>query len=282
MLASILFSIALALLGYGCYATVVFLLQRRLVFPAPRHPGSFAAAPLPADAQQLLIESENARTEAWLLPPERAVESVPLLVFFHGNAETIDRWGDFFTPAQALGFAVLLVEYPGYGRCSGQPSQRAIRAVALAAIERARTRVEIAADHIVLFGHSLGGGVALDVTASVPSAGLILLSTFRSVREFSQRYLVPGWLARDPFDNLSRIARYQRPVLLFHGSDDAFIPVAHSQALAAATGDACLIELECAHGDCLPQHSAIFWRAAIPFLNGVRGAHGIVLQGDRT
>lgn len=186
----------------------------------------------------------------------------PLVIFFHGNGEVID-----FLPGQAegfrkLGLGVLLVEYPGFGRSSGKPTERSITETAVAAYDAVLQREEVDPKRIILFGRSLGGGAACALAARRPSAALILQSTFTSTRPFARAFFVPGFLARDLFDNAKVLTAYRQPVLLFHGSRDSTVPPEHSRKLQRLAPHARLVELPCDHNDFPPD-----WREFYQFIS---------------
>ena len=241
-------ALALGLIA-GVYVVAVLLGQRSVLFPAPwaptrisRGPAEIVWLPQPAGAVEALL----------LLPSDSSATPAPLVIFMHGNAELADQWVDQFAVPRSWGWAVLLVEYPGYGRSAGHPSEASITAAASAALEWARRDVRLDAARIVAYGRSLGGGPAARLAADHQLAGLILESTFTSVRPLAARYLIPGILVRDPFDNLAALTRYRGPLLVLHGRRDELIPVAHGRALAAAVAGADFHELSCGHNDCRP------------------------------
>jgi len=113
------------------YWILLFLAQRALLFPAPAAAGAPAR---PADAEQVWLAAAAGPTEAWFLPARTpSAGPRPLLVFTHGNGELIDYWPEAFDEPRRWGAAVLLVEYPGYGRSPGQASETTITAAMLAA-----------------------------------------------------------------------------------------------------------------------------------------------------
>jgi len=245
----------LALIAYAAYALLIFLLQRQLLYPG-RH--IRASGPPPVGIVPIAVVTTAGRSAAWFMPPlgRRPGERRPLVIFFHGNGEVID-----YLPGQAegfreLGMGVLLVEYPGFGRSPGYPSEESITETAVAAFDAALQRAEVDPKRIVLFGRSLGGGAACALATRRPSAALILQSAFTSTRPFARKHLVPGFLVRDPFDNARVLAAYHQPVLLFHGTGDTIVPVEHSRTLARLAPHARLVELPCGHNDCPPD-----WRA---------------------
>lgn len=242
------------------------MLQRQMLFPRgvipepPEHPTVQLT-------ERVWFRTDAGRVEGWFMappdiPPGRRV---PAVVFAHGNAELIDTWPEEFRRYNRMGIALLLVEYPGYGRSEGSPSQKRITQTLTVAYDWLVNRPEVDAGRIVLHGRSLGGGAVCRLAEKRPSAAMILQSTFTSARSFAIHYGVPGFLVLDPFDNLSVIRDYPHPVLIFHGERDEVIPVRHGRKLAAEAPNAELILYACGHNDCPPNLTA-FWRDIEHFL----------------
>lgn len=256
--------LTLVVIAYGTYALLVFLLQRQILYP-----GRYikASGQLPAGIFPIEVVTAMGSSEAWFMPPlnRKKGERRPLVIFFHGNGEIID-----YLPKQAegfrgLGLGVLLVEYPGFGRSAGKPSEKSITGTAVAAYDAVLKREEIDPERIIIFGRSLGGGAACALAARRPSAALILQSTFTSTRPFARNYLAPGFLVRDAFDNSKVVSRYRQPILLFHGSSDTIVPAEHSRRLQQSAPRARLIEFPCGHND-FPPDWREFYRLIAVFL----------------
>jgi pimeloyl-ACP methyl ester carboxylesterase len=261
-----------SLLFYLIYCGLIFLMQRQIMFP--RHlieiPTKGKDMPF---MERMWIKTSFGKTEAWFLPAEMKNNRIPapVVIFAHGNGELIDLWPDEIKRFNRFGIGVFLVEYPGYGRSEGTPSQKTIRETFNAAYDILTERKDVDSGKIILFGRSLGGGVVCLLAAERPSAGLILMSTFTGTRAFAKKYFVPGFLVRDPFDNLSVIRRYRKPVLVIHGKFDEVVQYSHGAALYKSTPHATLITYACGHIDCPPDWE-IFWRDIRSFL----GASGII------
>jgi uncharacterized protein len=236
------------LLALGAYWAFLFLVQRSLLFPAPSPAG---APPRPRDARQVWLPTPDGRVEAWYLPRGGpASQPAPLILFAHGNGELIDHWPDAFVEPRSWGYAILLLEYPGYGRSQGYPSEATITTAAVAAYDWARAQTELDSTQIVAYGRSLGAGAVCALLGLRPLAGVILEAPFTSVRAFAPRYGAPGFLVRDRFDNMTPLSRYRGPVLILHGAQDDIIPPAHGRALAAVSPQAEFHLLACGHNDC--------------------------------
>jgi hypothetical protein len=240
-----LLTLALAILL--AYWTLLFFVQRSLTFPRP---DIASAPPRPDDAEVVWLQHPAGRTEAWLLPARGSTPGpAPVLLFAHGNAELIDHWAGEFDEPRSWGLAVLLVEYPGYGRSAGHPAQSTIAATMAAAHAWIATEPSLDAARIIAYGRSLGGGAVSTLLPDRPPAALILESTFTDTRRFARNVGAPGFLVRDPFDNLAALRAYRGPLLLLHGEHDEVVPIAHGEALATATGVE-LQRLPCGHNDC--------------------------------
>jgi uncharacterized protein len=248
--------LAAILLGFLLvYWAALFFWQRTLLFPAP----STAGAPArPRDAKVIWLETAAAQVEAWYLPPLVSSSApAPLLLFTHGNGELIDYWPDDFEEPRRWGMAVLLLEYPGYGRSGGVATQLTITAAVLAAFDWARQQPSIDPDHIIAYGRSVGGAAAAALAEERPVAAMILESSFTSIRAFAIRYGAPALLVRDKFDNLETVRRFEKPLLILHGEYDLTIPVAHGRALHAAQPASEFHLLPCGHNDCPRPWAAI-------------------------
>lgn len=250
MLRSSAVVIAFLLALAGGYFVLACAMQRQALFPAPpvTRAGAFERIP---GAERIWLDTQGARAEAWYLPPLLpAPGPAPLVVFAHGNGELIDDWADAFEPPRRWGAAVLLVEYPGYGRSTGSPSQGSISATMTSAFDRMAERTEVDASRIIAYGRSVGGGAACALARERKVAALVLESTFTSVRRLARGFGVPGFLVRDPFDNLDTLRAFSGPVLIVHGERDEIIPVAHAADLHAAAPGSRLALVPCGHNDC--------------------------------
>jgi fermentation-respiration switch protein FrsA (DUF1100 family) len=253
------------ILSYVGYCVLIYLMQRPMLFPR-QMTGPAPGPPALPGLERLWIQIPEGKLEAWFIPPGESVfRPAPVVIFAHGNAELIDFCAEEFSHFSSLGLGLLLVEYPGYGRSAGSPSQQGIARGMAAAYDRVAARGDVDPTRIVLMGRSLGGGAAAALSRIRPSAAMILISTFTSVRSFARRYLAPTFLVRDPFDNLAALGQYQNPVLIIHGRNDEIIPYAHGVSLAKAARRSQLISYDCGHNDCPPNRQR-FWEDIETFL----------------
>lgn len=226
-------------LAYGGLLLVLFLAQERLIFlPQPLAEAERAriARELPA-AEELLLETpDGVRLRGWLVRAAGAGRA-PLLIYFGGNAEEVS-WlvGD---PLWPPGWTVALVNYRGYGASGGRPSERALAADALLLHDRLRARPDVDPARVVAFGRSLGSGVAVQLAAARPLAGVILVSPYDSLRALAAElypWVPVRWLLRHPFDSLALAPRIEAPLLAITAGADRIIPERRSRPLIEAWG----------------------------------------------
>jgi len=254
------------LLLYAAYAGIIFLVQRHILFPRGMIPAPPQDAGKLPGLEQIWLETSSGKVESWFLPaagPQKRPS--PAVIFAHGNGELIDFWPEELAPFSPMGIAILLVEYPGYGRSAGSPSQKSITGAFVAAYDRMKARPDIDPQRIVLFGRSIGGGAVCALARVRPSAAMILMSTFINVHAFAKHFLAPSFLVRDPFDNLAAVKSYPKPVLVIHGKYDEVIPYRHGVMLSQTAPKAKLLSYDCQHNDCLPS-AGTFWRDVETFL----------------
>jgi len=254
---------------YVAYGGVLFFLQRQLLFPRFMVGTPPENVTLPAGTERLWIETPFGSVEAYLMMPEKASAKapVPTILFAHGNGERIDFWPEAFSPFLELGMGVFLVEYPGYGRSAGVPSQETVTETFVNAYDGLVRRKDVDSDRIVFVGRSLGGGAVCALAAQRPAKALILMSTFTRIRAFAPRYLLPPVLVRDPFDNLSVVRKFDGPVLVIHGDHDETIGYRHGVSLFKNAKKGKMITYSAGHNDCPPDWD-VFFKDVSGFLRG--------------
>ena len=171
-----------------------------------------------------LKTASNEKITGWYLPHPKAEKTV---LFFHGNGGNISHRGDSIYIFHKLKFNVLIIDYLGYGESEGSPSEQGLYLSADAAWQYLIATKNIKADNIIIFGRSLGGAVAVDLASRVKAGGLILESTFSSVRDFVEiafPILSPFIYLRYSFDSLSKIKNISAPTLVIHSPEDGVIP----------------------------------------------------------
>jgi len=238
---SVLRLLLLALLAYAALVLVVYLARHRLVFPARGGPSGTPAQFRIADGELVAIPTgDGATLGAWFLrSPDAAAPRAGVVVWFHGNGETVAGLAPVLQAFRVPGVALLAVDYRGYGASTGRPTVANTERDALAVWRWLAARADLDTTRVVVYGRSVGGGPALALAAAHPPAGLILESAFTSLRAMARVHypLLPAFLAGPGFDNLARIERVRCPILFVHGDRDGIVPHWMGQALAERVRD---------------------------------------------
>jgi len=177
---------------------------------------------------------------ARVIPPP-TVDGVPRsnpgwLLYFHGASGNVgtpgynEAWARF----HQLGFGVMAVDYPGYGRSAGEPTEAGCYRAADAAHAYLKRDLAVPEDRILIYGYSLGSAVAIDLATRVRARGLIVEGALLSVPIRGAElypWLPVSWLARNQFASVDKIARVELPKLFVHARHDEAVPIAHGRRL---------------------------------------------------
>ena len=236
---------------YAVILLLVFLFQARLVY-FPEVERALVATPraVGLDFEEVRLAADGATLHGWWVPAKAARSAVLVL---HGNAGNISHRLEYLTMFNRLGYATLIIDYRGYGKSSGTPSEDGTYRDGEAAWRHLVEARKLEPQDIVLFGESLGGGVATWLALQHPPRALVLASTFTSVPDLGAQvypWLPVRWLARIEYGNRARIGQIAAPVLIAHSRNDDIIPFSHGQALfAAANAPKQFLEMRGGHND---------------------------------
>lgn len=235
--------LTLAILGFGGATTYLAINERELVF----HPAERAVAPPPATLglrqRNVAYPSADGTTlRAWIVPG-MAPDSVGYwMLICHGNYGNIG-YGDrpaFYASARDLGLNLFAFDYRGFGGSDGAPEEQGLYADAEASYRYLTDSLHVPANRIVIFGHSLGSGVAIELATRVPAAALVVEGAYTSVVDRGAElypFLPVRFLASQRFASIDKIARVGSPKLFLHSPSDDVIPFAHGQRLFAAAAE---------------------------------------------
>lgn len=226
--------LALGIFAYCVLVLMLFLGQRTALY----HPSDFVPDPARygvADMSVRRIETpDGANLLAWWKPPVDATR--PTIVYFHGNAGHLGNRGRqarFFLDA---GYGMLLVSWRYNAGAGGSPSEDGLLTDGRAALAFVAAQ-GIGPDRTILYGESLGTGVAVAMAAETEVAGLVLLYAYSSIADVAQDrfwFAPTRWLVRDEYDSVARIAAVRTPILILHGDRDTIIPVKFARRLFEA------------------------------------------------
>jgi uncharacterized protein len=227
---------ALAAALYAISGLALYVFQRRLLyFPDPTHytPQQAGLAGL---EEISLATPDGERLVAWYKP---APEPAATLLYFHGNGGGMYLRRQRIEALAGAGYGVCILGYRGYSGSTGSPTEKALVADGLIAYDYLKAQ-GATPNRIVLYGESLGTGIATQVASQRQTAAVILEAPFASVAaEAKARFGIfpTDWFLLDRFDSMAHIGRIATPLLILHGSQDAVIPARSSRALFDAANE---------------------------------------------
>ena len=231
---AIAFKVVLGVVAvYAAVLLAMFVFQRSFLYHPNRNHIDPASVPLPDVSELVLTAPDGERLIAWRVLP---APGQPTLLYFHGNAGHLAEREERIKALQKDGYGLLMLAYRGFSGSTGSPSEANNVADALMAYDWLRGQ-GVAADKIVLFGESLGTGVATQLALARPAAGLILDSPYTSMADAAQwhyPWLPAKWLLTDRYDIIGRIGQVHVPLLVLHSEADEVVPVAMGRAVFAA------------------------------------------------
>lgn len=220
--------------GYGVVLLLLFLAQRTLIYHPSKivpEPGQYGAS----DMQVVRIPTtDGISLHCWWRAP--ASNDRTTFLYFHGNAGNIGDRAFKVRHYLDAGYGVLLVGYRYNGGAGGSPSEDGLYADGQAAYDFLRAQ-GIPVDRIVVYGESLGSGVATQIATTNEVGAVVLEAPYTSIGDVAQThywYVPARWLIRDRFNSLDRIGALKVPLLVLHGEGDAVIPVKFGRTLFAA------------------------------------------------
>jgi fermentation-respiration switch protein FrsA (DUF1100 family) len=239
-------------IAYGAVLLLVFVFQSRLVFyPGIGREVSFSPQTYGLRYESVEIHTADGETlQAWWVPAENARGTV---LFFHGNAGNISHRLDYLAMFHRLRHSTLIVDYRGYGRSTGSPSEAGTYRDAEAAWEYLRHARLAGPQDVVIVGESLGAAVASWLAVKAGPRAIVLLSTFTSVNDLGAQvywFLPVRLISRFGYDNLANLKQIRAPVFIAHSREDDVIPYSHARALfGAASEPKQFLELKGGHND---------------------------------
>lgn len=226
----------LLVLAYLGVVVVFAVLETALVFQPATAAESWLEPADPGTQDVWYADAAGTRLHSWWLPPLDPDAGAVLVA--HGNGGNVSHRGRLAAELRkTLGAGVLLMGYPRYGKSEGTPSEAGFYAAGDAAMRWLADEAKVPPGRVVLLGESLGGGVAVDLATRHDHRALVLVSTFTSLPAAAKHHypwLPVHTLMRTRFENLSKLPKCRRPVLVAHGTADEVVPFAHGEQLYAS------------------------------------------------
>lgn len=228
--ASLAWKVPLAFVGlYIVAGAALYAGQRRLLYPAD--PTRIVPASIGLDVAEVELRTpDGERLIAW---HAEAAPGQPTILYFHGNGGNLAARRDRIALYRGAGYGLLMLSYRGYSGSTGHPTEASNIADAKLAYRWLRDR-GVRAEDIVIYGESLGTGVAVQVAAAEPIKGLILDAPYTSIADAAQRHYPWIWVKpfmADRYDSIDVIDQVKAPLLVLHGARDRIVPVDMGQAI---------------------------------------------------
>ena len=233
-----------AVLTYIFFLTVLFVFQRKLQYFPMGKVQHVSAYGLTGFSEKILTTKDEIKILSWYRP---AQNNEKIILYFHGNAGNIGDRSHKFAALAANGFGVLAITYRGYFGSEGKPSEAGLLLDADAALQFLLDQ-GYSEKNIILFGESLGSGVAIQLAAKHNFGAIILESPFTSIAKVAQKtyWFVPvNLLLKDKFESIKFLPKISSPILIFHGTKDPIVPYSEGEKLFnAITAPKKLITIE--------------------------------------
>src|SRR5215204_2062366 len=225
---------------------------------------------------------DSASLTAWIIPAANAGADAPWVLISHGNYGNIGYGGrpQFYAWFRDLGVNLFAYDYRGFGASDGVPSETGVYTDAVAAYRYLTDSLHVPPSRIVLFGHSLGTGVTIELARHVPAAGLIVEDAYTSVANRGQEvfpFLPIKLIARSRFASVDKVGTLELPKLFLHARNDRTIPIEHGRAVfAAAAEPKQFVELDAGHGDAYSAERTKYYGAIDAFIRRVTAPAPVV------
>ncbi len=266
----------IAIVAVAVYLILLVLLRvfepRLIYFPGIQRTLISPPASLGLPVERVQFPTEDGLTlVAWVIRSAGDAAGSWLLIC-HGNAGNLSEFDRpvHYAGLSRLGLNLLAFDYRGYGESGGTPSEEGLYRDVQAAYRYLRENQGVRPERIIVFGHSLGSAVAVDLASRVPVAGLILDGALTSAIERGRElypYIPVRWIAGSRFNSIEKISRIRVPKLFLHAAGDDVIPIAHGRRLyEAAPTPKTFVELQGGHGDAFDVDSARYYGSIAGFL----------------
>lgn len=217
--------------AYVLICLFMWVFQRHLIYMPMTNIQAPDAYGLHGFTDMSLKSGDGTHIHAWY---HAARTGYPTVVYFHGNGGNLATRANYFQLLNEAGFGVLALDYRGYGASEGSPSEEGFYQDARALMDYAAQLLSLPPKRMIIYGESIGTGVAVQIATEYPSAALVLQSPFTSMEALATDnypWLPVNFLLQDRFDSLSKIARTHAPLLLFHGEQDTIVPIKFGKIL---------------------------------------------------
>ncbi len=259
--------LSLVALYFGL-SVLIYFFQRMMVYHPEKNIIQTPAAGGLEFEEVIVRTSDGISIHGWFVPHESPRAT---LLYLHGNAGNISGRVESIHLLHTLGLSVYIIDYRGYGKSTGKPSEKGTYRDAEAAWNYLTEQREIPSDQIIIYGRSLGGAVAIWLAAHHTPRALMVGSTFSTIRDIAED-LFPGFpariLSRIHYNSKKYIRQVRCPVLIMHSREDDLIPFRHGKELyETAHEPKSFLELRGGHGESIVVSRAKYTEGIEQFLS---------------
>lgn len=209
---------------------LLYVFQAKLIFYPGRLSQGHKFKLRPVDEEVFLETQDGEKINALFY----GGNNEKVILYFHGNAGDLSGWQFVAEDFLLFGYSILIIDYRGYGKSSGEISENGFYQDAEAAYNFLIERKGIASGNIIIYGRSIGTGVAVELARNKKCKGLVLESPYTSLNTLANEklpFLFPSLYLRFRFNNLAKINEVTCPIIFIHGSKDTLIPASHAGKL---------------------------------------------------
>ncbi len=215
---------------------IIYFLQDRFIFFPEQLPSDYSFDLSSQDKEVFFTTADQETINGILFT---TTQRKGVVLYFHGNAGSLASWQDIGKDITPLGYDLLIIDFRGYGKSTGQFSEEGLYNDGVASYEYLLAN-QYKSDEIIIFGRSLGTGMAVDLASKVKAKALILETPFTTLPQLANTlypFLFPSTFIKYTFDNFSKVKGLSLPIFVLHGDRDKVIPLKHGRKLfLAASG----------------------------------------------
>lgn len=219
--------------GYLFIVMAAFLAQEKLIFHPQQLPQDYQFDLGKGDEEIFLTTPDGEKINALFYHGK----SNNVILYFHGNAGSLAGWQQIADDFTTLGYNFFILDYRGYGKSSGEITEQGLYLDAEAAFQYLIKEKDFSPDQIIIYGRSIGSGIATELARRYTAKGLILESPFTSLKELANQkmpFLFPSLFLQFHFENIKKLSEINCPMVFIHGDRDGLIPPSHSKKLHEA------------------------------------------------
>jgi fermentation-respiration switch protein FrsA (DUF1100 family) len=253
---------------------VLLALENRFLFPGSSFAQEWEEPSPKCGFRDIELSSSDGNTiHAWWAPPPDWKPQDGAVLYSHGNGGNLSmREWNITLWRNHTHKAVLIYDYPGYGKSTGKASEAGCYAAADAAYEWLVAQQKVPPSQLILVGSSLGAAMAVDLASRRENQALVLVNPFTSFADMAQKtfpWLPARWMVRNRLDNLGKIKLCRSPIFITHGTSDGLIPFSQGERLFAAAPEPKRFLPRPGDGHMHPLENA-FFEAVVAFLHETR------------